>query len=74
MQSQKEYLGYTSIDSLKLSFLIDEVDIIDNKLLDHKILQTINTVTGEIEAEKDIQLNSIKHQYQDYQIHFANFQ
>ena len=67
----KNYLGLTSIDSLKLSFNIDEVDIIDSKLLDHKITQVVNTITGEIEQEKPIQLNSIKHQYEEYQIHFA---
>lgn len=67
----QNYLGYTSIDSLKLSFALDEVDVLNMSLLDHKIKYTLNTVTGEIESEQPIQQNSLKYQYDNYQIHFA---
>lgn len=67
----QNYLGQSSIDSLKLSFDIDEVDVVNMKLLDHKIKQTINTVTGEVEDETPIQQNSLQHQYENYKIHFA---
>ena len=65
------YIGLTSIDSLKLSFAVEDVDVLNMSLLDHKISQTINTVTGEIESEQTIQQNSLKHQFDNYQIHFA---
>lgn len=69
--NSNNYIGLTSIDSLKLSFNIDEVDILNMSLLDHKVNYTLNTITGEIENEKPIQQNSLKHQYEEYQIHFA---
>jgi hypothetical protein len=69
--THKNKLDIPSIDSLKLSFALDEVDIINQSLLDHKIKQTVNTITGEVEEETPIQQNSLKYQYEGYQIHFA---
>jgi hypothetical protein len=68
--NSKNYLGLTSIDSLKLSFNTDEVDIINPKLLDHFQKAKINKTTGEVELGQDIQLNSLIHEYDNYHIHF----
>lgn len=69
--NHKEYLGVTSIDSLKLAFPISAVDVLNNDLLDHKQKATLNNTTGEIILGEDIKTNSLKHQYEEYQIHFS---
>ena len=64
-------LGIPSIDSLKLSFELSLVKILNNNLLDHVVNLKVNTVTGEVINEKPIQSNSLVHEYEDYNIHFA---
>jgi hypothetical protein len=64
-------LGIPSIDSLKLSFELSLVKILNNNLLDHVVNLKVNTVTGEVINEKPIQANSLVHEYEDYNIHFA---
>mgnify|MGYP000905993789 CR=1 FL=1 len=64
-------LEVPSIDSFKLSFPLDIVEVLNNNLLDHITNFKVNSTTGELLETKPIQENSLKHQYGDYHIHFA---
>lgn len=64
-------IGTPSFDSLKLSFDITQVDVLNADLLDTKVRAEINKDTGDITYLDDIKVNSLKYQYEEYQIHFA---
>jgi DNA-binding GntR family transcriptional regulator len=65
------YLGVPSFDSLKLSFDLNFVKILNTDLLDCIVNIKINKATGVVIEEQPIQQNSLKHEYDNYKIHFA---
>jgi hypothetical protein len=69
-RSLSDRLYLPSIDSFKLRFPIDSVDIIDERIYEHQTKYTISDSSGEIRNEEKIQNNSFKHQFIEYHIHF----
>jgi len=59
-----------SLDSFKIRFPLDSIEIIDSRLYEHQTKYTIATDTGEIYSEESIQNNSLKVPFSNYHIHF----
>lgn len=59
-----------SLDSFKIRFPLDAVDIIDSRLYEHQTKYVVSTDTGLVFSEEPIQNNSLKVPFSNYHIHF----
>lgn len=67
----KSNLGVISFDSFKWRIPLHLVKVVNEDLLDAVLKQTVNTKTGNIISEEQIQNNSLNVNFEGYHIHFA---
>ena len=71
MNSKINNISLCSIDSFKYRIELHKVEVTNRNLLDHIIKASINSDTGELLDSYELKSNSLKVEFDYYQIHFA---